>query len=111
MLIDGIDSANLFPLVQLPDRLPAKPSGKAVAFSTVWRWVRFGQRGVKLKAVRIGQSLYTSDAWVSDFIAAIGTEPGKLDRSSVAPDRPVVASPSRSRRVAEANAALDALGV
>jgi hypothetical protein len=60
--------AHLICLSQVPDILPARPSGGRLNPSTIWRWVRRGAGGRRLRAVRIGRSWYTSAEWLAEFL-------------------------------------------
>lgn len=78
---------------------------------TVTRWIRFGFRGVRLKAVRFGTKWATTPAYVAEFIAAI----------NAVRDEPPVAKPRKprirmtvalhNRRHYEADAKLRAAGM
>ncbi|MEX2389193.1 MAG: DUF1580 domain-containing protein [Phycisphaeraceae bacterium] len=59
MMID-IHEDQLIPIREVPKRLPARPSGRQMHISAIYRWIQRGVRGVKLEAVKIGGSSYTS---------------------------------------------------
>lgn len=42
-----------------------------VTVSTVWRWTTAGYRGVRLRTQRVGWRLWTTPAWVDEFLVAI----------------------------------------
>jgi uncharacterized protein DUF1580 len=66
--------------------------GRAVNFSTVWRWALHGLRGQRLETVRIGATLCTTERAIIRFI----------ERSSE-PDRPHDApTPSEIQRAHDA---------
>ena len=44
--------------------------GKRPSSATVWRWAMKGVRGVRLESLRVGGTLYTTRAWVLEFLAA-----------------------------------------
>lgn len=43
------------------------PNGPHLA--TLHRWTTRGVRGVRLKSVRAGHRVYTTEAWVQEFLA------------------------------------------
>lgn len=45
---------------EVPRYLPVRPNGKRVHISACYRWIQRGVRGVRLEAVRIGGTMYTS---------------------------------------------------
>lgn len=45
---------------EIPRYLPARPNGKRVHISACYRWIQRGVRGVKLEALRVGGTMYTS---------------------------------------------------
>mgnify|MGYP001463890418 CR=1 FL=1 len=47
-------------LREVPRHLPPRPNGKRVHISACYRWVSRGVRTVRLEAIRIGGSTYTS---------------------------------------------------
>lgn len=55
-----IHSEDLIPLREVPRHLARRPGGKPVHLSAVYRWAAQGVRGVKLEAVRVGGTSYTS---------------------------------------------------
>lgn len=78
-----LDDANLVPLRDVPRLLPARPSGKRVHISAVYRWVQRGVRGVRLETIRVGGTTYTSREALQSFAeeltarrAAMQSEPG-----------------------------------
>ena len=50
----------LVPIRDVPKRLPPRPGGRRIHISAVYRWIQRGVRGVRLEAVRIGGTTYTS---------------------------------------------------
>jgi len=50
----------LVPVRDIPRRLPHRANGKRVHISACYRWLSRGVRGVKLEAIRIGGTTYTS---------------------------------------------------
>lgn len=51
---------NLIPIREVPRHLPRRPDGKRVHISACYRWISRGVRGVRLEAIRIGGTMYTS---------------------------------------------------
>jgi hypothetical protein len=74
MAIDLL-SENPRPLSQEARDLPRLRGGKSVSPSTIWRWSRFGIRGVKLETIKIGGTTCTSAAALRRFFARLSGEP------------------------------------
>ena len=55
-----VGEEQLIPLREVPRYLPPRPSGKRVHISACYRWISRGVRGVRLEAIRIGGTTYTS---------------------------------------------------
>jgi hypothetical protein len=55
-----ITQETLIPLREAPRRLPPRPNGKRIHISACYRWISRGVRGVRLEAIRIGGTTYTS---------------------------------------------------
>ena len=57
-----IDIANeqLIPIRDVPKHLPRRASGRRVHISAVFRWISRGVGGVRLEAIKIGGTTYTS---------------------------------------------------
>ena len=58
--------SELFPISELPARLPKK-KGKKISMWTALRWCISGVRGVKLRSLMIGKTRTTCDRWVLSF--------------------------------------------
>ena len=88
-------SDTLSPILPLlRTRLGVSPSP-----ATVWRWVNRGvSGGVRLRAVRVGKRLFSSEQWVAEFI------------NGQQPTSPTPTSPS-SPRTDDERAALRAAGL
>ena len=76
-------------------------TGQRPSSSTCWRWAMKGARGNRLQCQRIGGTLYTTEVWIDEFLAAGQERPrGAAARSDDA--RPVPgwghASPGRHGR-------------
>jgi hypothetical protein len=67
--------------------------GKKVHFSTVFRWVTKGVRGVRLEAVRLGNRWLTSAEALQRFVERLSLTPG----SCVEPGRQVRSPAARLR--------------
>lgn len=56
-----VQHEQLVPVREVPGLLPQQPrSGKRIHISAVYRWIKRGVRGVRLEAVKIGGTTYTS---------------------------------------------------
>lgn len=93
-----IDTAteNLVALRDVPRCLPPRPNGKRLHISAVYRWTLRGLKGVRLEAVKIGGTTYTSQEAIQRFSERLsGTEPAQ----------PLVhpASRARQRQLEQAN--------
>lgn len=95
-----IDTAveNLVPLRDVPRCLPARPNGKRLHISAVYRWALRGVRGVRLETVKIGGTTYTSREAIQRFSERLSdAEPPQLVN-------PV--SRARQRQLEQTNAAV-----
>ncbi len=87
---------HLVPVREIPRFLPCRTSGKRVHISACYRWLSRGIRGVKLEAIRIGGTTYTSVEALQRF----------AERLSSNTPRPLIEpSPSLGRQKAIARAA------
>jgi hypothetical protein len=59
--------------------------GKALNFSTIWRWALHGVRGVKLETVRVGGTTCTTEQSIIRFIERL-SDPGLRQDSSTPSD-------------------------
>ena len=89
-------SDTLSPILPLlRTRLGVSPSP-----ATVWRWVNRGVGGgVRLRAVRVGKRLFSSEQWVAEFI------------DGQQPTSPTPTSPTSSPRTENERQALRAAGL
>jgi hypothetical protein len=62
----------LIPLREVPRLLPPHPNGKRVHISACYRWISRGVRGVKLEAIRVGGTTYTSLEALQRFSDRLG---------------------------------------
>jgi hypothetical protein len=72
--------------------------------STLWRWINKGVAGVRLRAVRIGRRVFTTQTWIEDFIQSC-TAAGE------APATHKPFHPAKTTSHLAAEAALDAAGI
>jgi hypothetical protein len=63
-----LDGEELVSFAEAARLLPRRRGGARCATSTIWRWSTRGSRGVVLRVVRVGGHVYTSPAWLSEFI-------------------------------------------
>ncbi len=98
-----IGNENLIPLREVPRRLPRRPNGRPLHISAVYRWVQRGVRGVRLEAIRIGGTTYTSVEALQRFAERQNT-PALLIPDPVNP-----VSRSRQKQIEEASRAAEAI--
>lgn len=55
--------------------LPGRSPGKKLSFCTMWRWATKGVQGHRLAVLRIGGTLYTSEARLKAFIETLSGGP------------------------------------
>ena len=72
----GGDPEARIPLTALPKLLPAQGNGKKPHQSTVFRWATRGVRGVVLRTEKIGNTRFTREAWLREFIDRLSHRPG-----------------------------------
>ena len=63
----SIAKERLVRLSQVPKLLPPRPNGRRVHISAVYRWITRGVGGVRLEAIRIAGSTYTSIEAIERF--------------------------------------------
>lgn len=63
--------ADLFPIVEIPQRLPPRPSGRRLHPKVALRWTIRGSYGVILRHVAIGRQKCTTWPWVMEFLGAV----------------------------------------
>jgi len=79
-----IHSENLINLRTAATLRPSGRNGRPTHVSTVFRWIQRGVRGVRLEAVRIGGSMYTSREALQRFVDRLTASP-VVDRLPPAP--------------------------
>lgn len=67
-----IESETLVPLREVSKLLPSRPNGKRVHISAIYRWVQRGIKGIRLDAIRIGGTTYTSREALQRFALPAG---------------------------------------
>ena len=92
----SITDEKLIPLSETPRHLPKRPNGKRLHISAIYRWIKQGVRGIRLEALRLGGTTYTSCEALQRFASRLsqGVE-------SVPSPKPLVA-PSQLSRMANA---------
>lgn len=115
------------PLASYPDAPPATPTaylsltaaskavpgGRPVNTSTIWRWCRKGMNGVRLRYLRVGRSILTTQQWMLEFFEALAA----ADPAPCRPRRPEVrmgkvrSDEQRERAVADAEETCKRLGL
>ncbi len=88
-MIDIIEE-KMIALRDVPRHLPARPNGKRIHVSAIYRWSFRGLRGVVLDTVRVGGTQYTSEEALQRFAEALSAA-----RLNPAPPVPV---PTRKRQ-------------
>lgn len=73
---EALDVNKPISLAEAANYLPRKRSGKKVDVRTIWRWVKFGHRGVKLEGGRMGGTQFTTVGALKRFAdACMGRNP------------------------------------
>ncbi len=73
-----INNETLISLTEAARTLPSRHPGKRLHVSTIWRWVTYGCKGIRLETCRIGGSVFTSREAIARFSQAM-TEPRMPD--------------------------------
>lgn len=68
---------HLVPIRDVPRLLPPQRTGRPVHLSAVYRWIGRGLRGVRLEAVKVGGSTYTSAEALQRFADQLSARPAK----------------------------------
>ncbi len=93
-----LNTEQLVPIGRVPQLLPARPNGRKIHVSAIYRWVQRGARGRRLEAIQIGGTTYTSREALQRFASCQGEEPTVLPVTSAGRRRQIEAA---NRRVAE----------
>ena len=73
MQVNNVSCEQLISLKQVTEYLPRR-NGRAVHYSTVFRWTKTGVRGRRLSTIRMGGIHYTTIAQLNDFLKS-GNDP------------------------------------
>lgn len=92
-----LEHEKLVAIREVPSLIPARPSGKKIHVSACYRWISRGVRGVKLEAVRLGGTTFTSIEAIQRFADRLGN----ADRST--PTRTVTREKQLNRMRARLN--------
>ena len=92
--------ANVPAIGWLPRR-SGKPVSKPVSLSSVHRWVAKGVHGVKLRSMRVGCALCTTEAWLLEFFEAL-SEPTTVQPARGTPRRREAAREKAKRELERA---------
>lgn len=90
-------ASNPIPLREVPQYLPRR-ANKQVSYNTVWRWARKGVGGVVLKTLRGPSGLYTTRAWIEQFLLAYD-EFKRVQETDCAPHSSLTVEQKRAREV------------
>lgn len=101
-----IATEDIFPLAELPKRLPARRRKKPLHISTVFRWAASGINGVVLETIRVGGALHTSIEAVQRFSEALTAK-----RNSHGDAAPIRTPTQRRQSQKQAAKILDAAGI
>jgi hypothetical protein len=107
----------LIPLADVPSLawLPRRRGSGRLAVATVWRWAVRGCRArdgalIRLHAVRVGNALATSEAWLRNFFAELTAHDPALASDNTV--MPAIRTTAQRQRAAERAAkALEQRGI
>lgn len=68
-----VEHEKLVAIREVPSLIPPRPSGKKIHISACYRWISRGVRGVKLEAVRLGGTTFTSIEAIQRFADRLGS--------------------------------------
>jgi hypothetical protein len=95
-----IETEQLLPLHDVPKLLPARPSGKKLHISAVYRWAQRGIQGIRLEVVRVGGTTYTSREALQRFVQSPNAAPAPLVlRTTVAQQRQAAQADRRIQEI------------
>lgn len=98
-----VGTETLIPIRDVPRRLPLRPTGRRLHISAVYRWIQRGVGGVRLEAIRIGGTTYTSIEALQRFADLQRTPASQI------PDPVNPVSRSRQKQIDEASRAAEAI--
>ena len=92
--------------------LPRRPEDKLLHVSTFWRWTQKGLRArdgtrVRLRSLRVGDTLCTTEEWLREFFEALTSHDPGLAAATAPPRSPA----ARRRSHAQATKKLEELGL
>ena len=100
-----IEHENLIPIRDVPRYIPPRRSGRRLHISAVYRWIKHGVRGgIRLEAVKIGGSAYTSKEALQRFTEQLSdsmTSPGPLARTASSRQKQIDAAIRRVAAIIE----------
>ena len=85
----------LIPLAEITALLPARPTGKRIHRTTIYRWTTVGVCGVRLSYTQVGATRCTTRSALTEFFDSLKTTP-------------FVSLPSKSAAAVRAGQLLDA---
>jgi hypothetical protein len=106
--MDGMVANADEPFIRLNDVpklkwIPGRGRGGRIGLATIYRWVKKGVDGRKLRAVRIGAVWATTETWLRDFFEC---QPQQEDMP-----QPAGLDPALQRRAAAAQRDLERMGI
>jgi len=107
------EGEDLITLAEAARRLP-KIDRKKICAGTIWRWCRFGLRGVELEYVRVGRKICTSQQALVRFFAeltALDRKGPSPSRAKFIPKRRPITSGRRLRALRDADDVLARAGI
>ena len=70
-----MNAESLIPLRDVPKLLPLRHGGKRIHLSAIYRWISRGIRGVRLDAIKVGGTTYTSSEAIQRFARGLSKLP------------------------------------
>ena len=108
---------DLITLAEAARRLP-KIDGRKICSGTIWRWCRFGLRGVWLEYVRVGRKICTTREAMLRFFTRLAELDERIDADRYAKPASLkrslpraITSRQRQRALAQADAVLERAGL
>jgi hypothetical protein len=95
-----VTNEQLLPIRDVSRQLPARPNGKRLHVSVIYRWTMRGIRGIVLESVRIGGTRYTSREALQRFADRLSNP--STDRTPTLPSGTL----TRQRQIARAQRAV-----
>lgn len=85
-MIDPFD-ADLLSLADAAANLPSLKDGRPIHVTTLWRWARYGLRGIKLETIKIGGRVFTNRQSLQKFFADVAKASSLRSSSAAAAGR------------------------